>query len=61
MTAADGVESVASGGRHEAWGKKIAIPSGCIAMTNQDAIDNYDRVSVGALFGVLGPTGNATR
>jgi lipoprotein-anchoring transpeptidase ErfK/SrfK len=38
-----------------------AISSGCIRMTNEDAIDLYNRVSVGTLVVVLGPTRNALR
>jgi lipoprotein-anchoring transpeptidase ErfK/SrfK len=38
-----------------------AISSGCIRMTNEDAIDLYNRVPVGALVVVLGPTRNAIR
>lgn len=38
-----------------------AISSGCIRMTNEDAIDLYNHVSVGTLVVVLGPTVNATR
>jgi lipoprotein-anchoring transpeptidase ErfK/SrfK len=36
-----------------------AISSGCIRMTNENAIDLYNRVSVGTLVVVLGPTRNA--
>ena len=36
-----------------------AISSGCIRMTNEDAIDLYNRVPVGTLVVVLGPTRNA--
>jgi lipoprotein-anchoring transpeptidase ErfK/SrfK len=38
-----------------------AISSGCIRMTNEDAIDLYNRVPVGALVVVLGPTRTAIR
>jgi lipoprotein-anchoring transpeptidase ErfK/SrfK len=38
-----------------------AISSGCIRMTNEDAIDLYNRVPVGSLVVVLGPTMNAIR
>jgi lipoprotein-anchoring transpeptidase ErfK/SrfK len=38
-----------------------AISSGCIRMTNEDAIDLYNRVPVGGLVVVLGPTVNAIR
>lgn len=38
-----------------------AISSGCIRMTNEDAIDLYNRVPVGAVVVVLGPTRNAIR
>jgi lipoprotein-anchoring transpeptidase ErfK/SrfK len=38
-----------------------AISSGCIRMTNEDAIDLYNRVPVGTLVVVLGPTRNAIR
>jgi lipoprotein-anchoring transpeptidase ErfK/SrfK len=38
-----------------------AISSGCIRMTNEDAIDLYNRVPLGTLVVVLGPTRNATR
>lgn len=38
-----------------------AISSGCIRMTNEDAIDLYNRVPVGTLVVVLGPTRNAVR
>jgi lipoprotein-anchoring transpeptidase ErfK/SrfK len=36
-----------------------AISSGCIRMTNENAIDLYNRVSVGTLVVVLGPTRSA--
>jgi lipoprotein-anchoring transpeptidase ErfK/SrfK len=36
-----------------------AISSGCIRMTNEDAIDLYNRASLGTLVVVLGPTRNA--
>jgi lipoprotein-anchoring transpeptidase ErfK/SrfK len=32
-----------------------AISSGCIRMTNEDAIDLYSRVKIGATVVVLGP------
>jgi lipoprotein-anchoring transpeptidase ErfK/SrfK len=38
-----------------------AISSGCIRMTNEDAIDLYNRVSVGTVVVVLSPTRNAIR
>jgi lipoprotein-anchoring transpeptidase ErfK/SrfK len=38
-----------------------AISSGCIRMTNEDAIDLYNRVPVGAMVVVLGPSRNAIR
>jgi lipoprotein-anchoring transpeptidase ErfK/SrfK len=38
-----------------------AISSGCIRMTNEDAIDLYNRVPVGTMVVVLGPTMNAIR
>jgi lipoprotein-anchoring transpeptidase ErfK/SrfK len=37
-----------------------AISSGCIRMTNEDAIDLFNRVPVGTIVVVLGPTRNAT-
>lgn len=37
-----------------------AISSGCIRMTNEDAIDLYNHVPVGTLVVVLGPTRTAT-
>ena len=33
-----------------------AISSGCIRMTNEDAIDLYNRVKVGTIVVVLAPT-----
>ena len=37
-----------------------AISSGCMRMTNEDAIDLYNRASLGTLVVVLGPTRNAS-
>jgi lipoprotein-anchoring transpeptidase ErfK/SrfK len=34
-----------------------AISSGCIRMTNEDVIDLYDRVKMGAIVVVLAPKG----
>jgi lipoprotein-anchoring transpeptidase ErfK/SrfK len=38
-----------------------AISSGCIRLTNEDVIDLYSRVKMGALVVVLGPTQRAPR
>jgi len=38
-----------------------AISSGCIRMTNEDAIDLYSRVKTGALVVVLGPKQGSAR
>jgi lipoprotein-anchoring transpeptidase ErfK/SrfK len=35
--------------------QRHAISSGCIRLTNEDVIDLYDRVKIGALVVVLGP------
>ncbi len=40
-------------GSHESWSIGQAISSGCIRLLNQDAIDLYDRVPVGARVIVL--------
>jgi lipoprotein-anchoring transpeptidase ErfK/SrfK len=38
-----------------------AISSGCIRLTNEDVIDLYDRVKMGAIVVVLGPTQGDSR
>ena len=38
-----------------------AISSGCIRLTNEDVIDLYDRVKMGALVVVLGPKEGGAR
>jgi L,D-transpeptidase catalytic domain len=38
-----------------------AISSGCIRLTNEDVIDLYSRVQMGAIVVVLGPNQGASR
>jgi lipoprotein-anchoring transpeptidase ErfK/SrfK len=38
-----------------------AISSGCIRLTNEDVIDLYNRVKMGAIVVVLGPKGSESR
>ena len=38
-----------------------AISSGCIRLTNEDVIDLYNRVKMGAIVVVLGPRGSENR
>lgn len=47
-------------GSHEAWSIGHAMSSGCIRMLNQDVMDLYDRVKVGARVIVLSHSNEST-
>ncbi|WP_332065991.1 L,D-transpeptidase [Bartonella sp. CB189] len=47
-------------GSHESWSIGLAVSSGCIRLLNQDIIDLYDRVPIGARVIVLQNNDNET-
>ena len=55
FTPAARTRCIASTARTSRDGIGHAISSGCIRLTNEDVIDLYSRVKVGALVVVLGP------